>query len=105
MATPSPGGTVHRVCRPSFVALVLVLALAPFAPRALASAATALAAEWETAFNKYQFTKRVPPGFLQKRVTRTLTIDVAAPIDHVFDVWSEIDNHVGRHPYARAQDT
>jgi hypothetical protein len=102
---PIPGGTVHRVCRPSFVALVLVLALAPFAPRALASAESALAAEWKLAWTVYHFGQRLPLLPLQRRVARTLTIEVAAPIDHVFEVWSEIDNHVGRHPYARAQDT
>jgi hypothetical protein len=63
-----------------------------------------LAVEWQAAWTTYRFTqtlrKRLPFA-LCCSVTRTISIEIDAPIDHVFSVYSDIDNHVGRHSFLK----
>lgn len=96
----------------SSVVLALAVSLAVLSPRSVAQAdildevnEAALAVEWQVAATVYGFLVRLPPPApwsLRKRVVRTLTIDIAAPLAHVFDVYSDIDNHIGRHPFLKA---
>lgn len=61
-----------------------------------------LAAEWQVAWTVYKFYIRLPPPSplgVRRQVLRTLTIDIDVPRQHVFDVYSDIENHVGRHPF------
>jgi hypothetical protein len=98
----------------SVVALVLAmsLGLGMGSPRARADViedltAAELAAEWQVAWTVYKFYLRIPPPplGLRRQVVRTLSIDIAAPRAHVFDVYSDIDNHIGRHPFLKAVTT
>jgi hypothetical protein len=63
-----------------------------------------LALEWQGALVAYHFTEtlrtRAPFAFCCS-VQRTLSIEIDAPIDHVFAVYSDFDNHVGQHSFLK----
>jgi hypothetical protein len=93
--------------------LALVLAVSTSAGTARADIVSdvtdaELAAEWQLSYILYQFIVRLPaPSLLslRKQVLRTLSIEIDEPIDHVFDVYSDIDNHIGRHPFLKSVTT
>ncbi len=100
----------HAPGRARALALLAVLVAGPsFAPRAHAQTLDTvtdaeLAVEWQVAWTTYHFDqtlKQRSPLALCCSVTRTLSIEIDAPIDHVFAVYSDIDNHVGRHSFLR----
>jgi hypothetical protein len=92
---------VNRV-RLFALAGVLALVLSPFVSSARAGS---LAAEWQAAYDTHHFTDDEPPGLFQRRVERTLSIDIDAPLERVFPAYAEVDNHIGRHPFNRGQET
>lgn len=89
--------------------LAAIFASVAIAPPARADALTnltnaQLAAEWQIAWTVYRFYQRLPPPgplSLRRQVHRTLTIDIDVDIDHVFEVYSDIDNHIGRHSFLK----
>ncbi|MBB6470581.1 SRPBCC family protein [Sphaerisporangium rubeum] len=40
----------------------------------------------------------------RRRVTKELSCEVGAPAERVFSVFSEVGNHIGRHPFLREID-
>jgi hypothetical protein len=69
-----------------------------FTPAAQAETYDEYKAEWQLAWDVYQF-ESVLPFDLRSRVTVDLPIDIQAPIDHVYSVYSNLQNDVGRHPF------
>lgn len=58
------------------------------------------ACRWQTAWDVYEFYEWASaplPWDARKRVSRVISTDINAPIDHVFEVYSDINNHIGRH--------
>ncbi|MCA9574842.1 MAG: hypothetical protein KC668_05375 [Myxococcales bacterium] len=97
-----------RCARPTFGGTVLVLvliaatasALSPVDAHAQSLTDAELALEWQVAFTAYDLVEphgAFPRWGLRRQVSRTISIDVNASIDYVFDAYSNIDNHVGRH--------
>ncbi|RYG85527.1 hypothetical protein EON77_05405 [bacterium] len=83
---------------------------APAAEEASAAASTrgvkalALFAEWQVAWKAYRFFDRVPvpsPLGLRTQERREISIEIAAPVDHVFAVYADVEQHVGRHPFLK----
>lgn len=72
-----------------------------FAPRAQAETYEEYHAEWEIAWTIYQFEKWLPFD-LRAQATVDLPIDIAAPIEHVYAVYSNLENDIGRHPFLQA---
>ncbi|ETK31750.1 SRPBCC family protein [Microbispora sp. ATCC PTA-5024] len=61
-----------------------------------------LAAEWQLAWDFYKFYEigTAPlPYTGRSRVERDVSIDIDAPRDHVFAVYSNFANHIGRHSF------
>jgi hypothetical protein len=96
---------VHRVRLALAVVLAAALFSFPLSSSVRAGDSAALAAEWQVAWALYHFGELLPLEPLQRRVTRTLSIDIDAPLDRVFEAYSELDNHIGRHPFNRGQHT
>jgi hypothetical protein len=96
----------------ALAALIFVASSAPFAPPRAHAQTSALdpltdaelAVEWQAASATYHFTESLRqrlPFALCCSVTKTLSIEIDAPIDHVFAIYSDVDNHVGRHSFLR----
>jgi hypothetical protein len=79
-------------------ALAAAQAMIAFAPSARAETYEEYKAEWQLAWDIYQFESCVPFDFRSK-VTVDLPIDIDAPIDHVYSVYSNLQNDIGRHPF------
>jgi hypothetical protein len=69
-----------------------------FTPDARAETYDEYKAEWQLAWDVYHF-ERLLPFDLRAQVTVDLAIDIQAPIDHVYSVYSNLQNDVGRHPF------
>lgn len=57
---------------------------------------------WRAAWTTYRFFEigTAPlPWTGRKRVERTISIDIAAPRQHVYDVYSDVNNHIGHHAF------
>jgi hypothetical protein len=79
-------------------ALAVATAMTAFTPRAEAETYEEYKAEWQLAADVYQFESWLPFD-LRSRVTVDLPIDIEAPIDHVYAVYSNLNNDIGRHPF------
>jgi hypothetical protein len=63
-----------------------------------------LAAEWQAAWDFYKFYEYAAaplPVTGRSRVSRDISIDINAPIEHVFVAYSNVNNHVGLHPFLK----
>ncbi|GAA0383185.1 hypothetical protein Acor_70670 [Acrocarpospora corrugata] len=63
-----------------------------------------LAASWQLAWDTYRFyeTLTAPlPWAGRSQVTRDISIDINAPIAHVFDAYSNVNNHIGMHSFLK----
>jgi hypothetical protein len=72
--------------------------LLAFTPSAQAETFDQSKAEWQFAWDVYQF-ESILPFDLRSQVTVDLPIDIQAPIEHVYSVYSNLQNDVGRHPF------
>jgi hypothetical protein len=72
-----------------------------FTPQAHAETYDEYNAEWQLAWDIYQFESWLPFD-LRSNVTVDLPIDIQAPIDHVYAVYSNLENDIGRHPFLQA---
>ncbi len=96
--------SARRALHVAAAVLAASIAVSANASTARAQPDAAYALEWQVAWTLYRFTEWLPaplPWDLRKRVTRTISIEIDAPIDHVFDAYSDIDNHIGRHAFLR----
>ncbi|GII56690.1 hypothetical protein Pth03_50790 [Planotetraspora thailandica] len=67
-----------------------------------------LAAEWQAAWDFYKFYECATaplPVTGRKQVSRDISIDIDAPIEHVFEVYSNVNNHVGLHSFLKRMVT
>ncbi|MBP2706272.1 hypothetical protein JOL79_20895 [Microbispora sp. RL4-1S] len=57
-----------------------------------------IAAQWQNAWDTYKFYDTTPPApdSGRSRVTTSISIQIDAPINHVFTAYSNINNHIGR---------
>jgi len=95
-------GTMRAIRIPLALLLVLTFSFASASPASAAVDDPVYAALWRTSWEVYRFWQvgTAPlPWTGRRRVERTLTIDIATPRDHVFDVYSDVNNHIGRHPF------
>lgn len=87
----------------------LVLALVCLVPvvhtPARAAAESALFTAWKVAWAAYKFGEILPLKPLQRRVEKTLSIDITAPLDVVFAAYSDMENHHGRFPTLKTMIT
>jgi len=88
-----------RVLAAQLVAVVAVLAT--FAAPAHADEPPTdaeLAQQWQEAWDTHKFYLNIPPapGSGKSRATQSISIDINAPIGHVFDVYSDFNHHIGR---------
>ncbi|MFI6512502.1 SRPBCC family protein [Streptosporangium sp. NPDC050855] len=84
------------------VALLLLLALLPAPARAESD--PLVAARWQVAWDTYRFYECLTaplPVTGRSRAERDISIEIDAPVQHVFDVYSDIENHLGIHPFLR----
>jgi hypothetical protein len=86
------------------LAASLVLLSTACATTALPTDTAAVAARWQQAFVAYTAHTAVHPvdqPTSRARVSRVLTIDVAASPERVFAAWTNVSGHVQRHPLLR----
>jgi len=89
-----------RALLPVFLVLVLTTACATAVP----TDTSAVAARWQQAFVAYTAHTAAHPvdqPTRRARVSRVLTIDIAASPDRVFAAWTNVSGHVHRHPLLR----
>jgi hypothetical protein len=63
-----------------------------------------LALEWQTAWDTYKFYDSTPPplpGSGRSRAKSSISITIDAPIERVFSLYSNINNHVGMHSFLK----
>ncbi|MER6827296.1 hypothetical protein ABT352_15040 [Streptosporangium sp. NPDC000563] len=62
-----------------------------------------LTAEWQTAWDTYQFYKTTPPlpGSGRSRAQDSISITIDAPVNRVFPAYSNINNHLGLHSFLK----
>ncbi|GAA4594269.1 hypothetical protein GCM10023194_60660 [Planotetraspora phitsanulokensis] len=63
-----------------------------------------LAAEWQAAWDFYKFYECATaplPLTGRSQVKRDISIDIDAPIEHVFTAYSNVGNHVGLHSFLK----
>ncbi|WP_248963608.1 hypothetical protein [Sphaerisporangium perillae] len=63
-----------------------------------------LAAEWQAAWDFYRFYEVATaplPYTGRSRAERDISIEINAPIEHVFEVYSNFANHIGRHSFLK----
>ncbi len=89
-----------RVCLP----LLCLLAAMACATTPVPTDTAAVAARWQQAFvayNAHTAAHPVDQPTRRARVSRVLTIDVAASADRVFAAWTNVAGHTKRHPLLR----
>ncbi|MEV1242391.1 SRPBCC family protein [Nonomuraea sp. NPDC050022] len=89
-----------RLLTAPLLIVTLVLTGAP----ARADSDPLLATQWQLAWDTYRFYEHLTgPLPLDGRtaVTRDLPIDIDAPLDHVFAAYSDINHHIGLHPFLK----
>ncbi|MEW9529735.1 hypothetical protein [Microbispora sp. NPDC049125] len=81
-----------------FAAVLAVAAVAGPAGADTTETDAEIAAQWQNAWNTYKFYDTTPPapGSGRSRVTTSISIQIDAPIMHVFAAYSNINNHIGR---------
>jgi hypothetical protein len=96
---------VSRVLRlltaPLFAAALLLTVVST---PARADTDPVLAAQWQIAWDTYHFYEHLTaplPVNGRTAQTRDLSIDINAPIDHVFAAYSDINHHLGIHPFLK----
>ncbi|MFC4585216.1 SRPBCC family protein [Sphaerisporangium corydalis] len=61
-----------------------------------------LAAAWRDARDSHRFDENAaPPRKGRRRGRRDISIEISAPIEHVFRVYSDFGNHVGMHSFLK----
>ncbi|MDP9869486.1 MULTISPECIES: SRPBCC family protein [Streptosporangium] len=63
-----------------------------------------LAAEWQAAWDTYRFYDSAPPpspGSGQSREKAMISVEIDAPVEQVFDKYSNINNHIGMHSFLK----
>jgi hypothetical protein len=82
-----------------FAATFLLTAFASPVRAGTSATDAELAVDWRTAWDTYRFYDSAPPplpGSGRSRVKASISIEIAAPVDHVFAAYSNINNHIGR---------
>ncbi|GII56354.1 hypothetical protein Pth03_47430 [Planotetraspora thailandica] len=89
---------LRLVAAPFLAAAVMVAALSTPASADTVDSDPQIAAEWQTAWDTYHFSDTTPPapGSGRSRVTTSISVTIDASIRHVFDAYSNINNHIGR---------
>jgi hypothetical protein len=89
---------LRLLAAPFLVAAVMVTALSAPASADTAETDAEIAAQWQTAWDTYDFTDVTPPlpGSGRSRVKTSITVEIDAPIKNVFAAYSNINNHIGR---------
>ncbi|MFI6454410.1 SRPBCC family protein [Streptosporangium amethystogenes] len=80
------------------------LLLTAFSTPARADTDPLLAAQWQIAWDTYRFYEFLTaplPITGRKQVTRDVSIEINAPVEHVFDAYSNINNHLGMHSFLK----
>jgi hypothetical protein len=80
------------------VIMATAMTMTAFAPRAQAETYGEYKLEWQLAWDVYQFESWIPFD-PRSQVTVDLPIDIQAPLDHVYSVYSNLQNDIGRHPF------
>jgi hypothetical protein len=80
--------------------LTVGAATSAYAPSANAQTHADYVREWDAGWQSYQQLEAVPldqRGYVSQ--SQTLTIEIDAPIAAVYDIYSNVDNALGRHPF------
>ncbi|WP_326824983.1 hypothetical protein [Streptosporangium sp. NBC_01756] len=62
-----------------------------------------LAVEWQAAWDTYRFYDSTPPlpGSGRSRDKARISIEIDAPVEHVFAAYSDINHHIGMHSFLK----
>ncbi|GAA5057702.1 hypothetical protein HNP84_000543 [Thermocatellispora tengchongensis] len=85
-------------------ALTLVFTAFSAPARAESDDDAALALAWQVAWDTYRFYEWVTeplPWDGRSRVSRDISIDIDAPVQRVFDAYSDVNNHIGMHSFLK----
>ncbi|MEV4524628.1 SRPBCC family protein [Streptosporangium sp. NPDC049304] len=80
----------------------VVLLTTVFSAPARADTDPVLAAQWQIAWNTYRFYECLTaplPITGRGQAKRDVSIEIDAPVEHVFDAYSNINNHLGAHSF------
>jgi hypothetical protein len=84
--------------------VAMALLLTGLSSPARAETDAQLAASWQLAWDTYRFYEILTaplPWTGRSQVNRDIAIDINAPIAHVFDAYSNINNHIGMHSFLK----
>jgi hypothetical protein len=89
---------LRRLAVPLFAAAFVLTAFTGPARADTPESDAELALQWQTAWDTYKFYDTAPPlpGSGRSRDTAQISIDINAPVRHVFAKYSDINNHIGR---------
>jgi hypothetical protein len=89
---------------PLFAATLILAAFSSPAHAETPETDAQLAAEWQTAWDFYKFYECATaplPITGRSQVKRDISIEINAPIEHVFGAYSNVNNHLGKHSFLK----
>jgi uncharacterized membrane protein len=90
---------LRLLAAPFVAATVIVTALSVPASADTVETDAEIAAQWQTAWDTYKFYDVSPPPLPESgrsRAKSSISVEIDAPINHVFAAYSNINNHIGR---------
>ncbi len=93
----------RRAAAQTLAAAFLLTAFAGPARADAQDADAAIAQEWQTTWDTYNFSDTTPPaeGSGRSRVTTSISVEIDAPAARVFPAYSNFNNHIGMNPFLR----
>ncbi|RCG21003.1 hypothetical protein DQ384_37065 [Sphaerisporangium album] len=94
---------LRLVAGPLFAAILVLTAFAGPARADTPESDAELALQWQAAWDTYRFYDTAPPlpESGRSRETAEISIQIDAPVQRVFEKYSNINNHVGRHSFLK----
>ncbi|MCW2879401.1 MAG: hypothetical protein JWQ95_3501 [Sphaerisporangium sp.] len=94
---------LRRLAAPLFAATFLLTAFTSPVRADTPESDAELALQWQNAWDTYKFYDTSPPrpDSGVSRDKAQISIDINAPVGHVFAAYSNINNHIGRHSFLK----
>ncbi|MER5318205.1 hypothetical protein [Streptosporangium roseum] len=95
---------LRLLATPLFAAALVLTAFSGPARADVPQSDAELAVEWQTAWDTYRFYDSSPPplpGSGRSRDKASISIEIDAPVEHVFAAYSDINHHIGMHSFLK----
>ncbi|MEV4183514.1 SRPBCC family protein [Streptosporangium canum] len=95
---------LRLLATPLFAAALVLTAFSGPARADVPESDAELAVEWQAAWDTYRFYDSTPPplpGSGRSRDKARISIEIDAPVEHVFAAYSDINHHIGMHSFLK----